>query len=104
MLFYGGGITSIEQIKKIFDLEWKSYIEYEVFDFDLISKAASIYGQSIVVCIDAKLLEDIMYMGEVVRINIKLVLMILLKKVVNGQANYNQSIDNEGSMGVMIWY
>jgi hypothetical protein len=29
---HGGGITSIEQIKKIFDLEEKSYIEYEVFD------------------------------------------------------------------------
>jgi hypothetical protein len=49
------------------------------------------------------LLEDIMYMGEVVRINIKLVLMILLKvKMQAGEIII--PIDNEGSMGVMIWY
>jgi imidazole glycerol phosphate synthase subunit HisF len=41
----GGGITSIEQIKKIFDLEWKVILNTRSFDFDLISKAASIYGE-----------------------------------------------------------
>lgn len=53
---YGGGITTIEQIKKIFDLGVEKVIlNSAAFDFDLISKAASIYGgQSIVVSIDAK--------------------------------------------------
>lgn len=53
---YGGGIKNIEQIKKIFDLGVEKIILNSAsFDFDLLSKAASIYGeQSIVVSIDVK--------------------------------------------------
>jgi hypothetical protein len=76
-----GGITSIEQIKKIFDLGGKVILNTRSFDFDLISKAASIWRAVLLYVLMPKLLEDIMYMGEVVRINIKLVLMILLKKL-----------------------
>lgn len=53
---YGGGINSIDQIKKVFDLGVEKVIlNSAAFDLDLISKAASIYGnQSIVISIDAK--------------------------------------------------
>lgn len=53
---YGGGITNIDQIKKIFDLGVEKVIlNSAAFDFGLISQAVSIYGgQSIVVSIDAK--------------------------------------------------
>lgn len=53
---YGGGINSIDDMKKLFDLGVEKVIlNTNAFDFDLITKAASIYGnQSIVACIDAK--------------------------------------------------
>jgi cyclase len=53
---YGGGIKNIEQIKKMFDLGVEKIIlNSGSFDFDLLTKAASIYGeQSIVVSIDVK--------------------------------------------------
>lgn len=55
-LGYGGGIRTLDQIKKIFDqgVE-KVIINSEAVNYDLISKAAEIYGsQSIVVGIDVK--------------------------------------------------
>ncbi len=53
---YGGGIRNIEQIRRIFDLGVEKVImNSAAFDFELLAKAASIYGnQSIVVSIDAK--------------------------------------------------
>lgn len=53
---YGGGINSIDDMKKLFDLGVEKVIlNTNAFDFDLITKSASIYGnQSIVACIDAK--------------------------------------------------
>jgi cyclase len=53
---YGGGIRNIDQIRQIFDLGVEKVIlNTAAFDFDLVTKAAFIYGnQSIVVCIDAK--------------------------------------------------
>jgi cyclase len=53
---YGGGIRNLEDMKKLFDLGVEKVIlNSNSFDFDLISNAASIYGnQSIVACIDAK--------------------------------------------------
>jgi len=53
---YGGGITNIEQVKRIFDLGVeKVVLNTSSINLDLIQKAASIYGsQSIVVCIDVK--------------------------------------------------
>jgi len=53
---YGGGVRNIDQIRKIFDLGVEKVIlNTASFDFNLVSQAASIYGnQSIVGCIDAK--------------------------------------------------
>lgn len=53
---YGGGLNNIEQIKRIFDLGVEKIIlNTSAFDFKLIQKAASIYGnQSIVASIDVK--------------------------------------------------
>lgn len=54
---YGGGITNIEQIKKIFTLgiEKVSINHFALKDDELIKKAVEIYGsQSIVVAIDIK--------------------------------------------------
>lgn len=53
---YGGGISNIDQIKKLFDTGVEKIIlNTASLDFNLISKAASLFGeQSIVVCIDAK--------------------------------------------------
>jgi cyclase len=102
---YGGGITSIEQIKKIFDLGVEKVIlNTRSFDFDLISKAASIYGeQSIVVCIDAKkaLFGGYNVYGRSGQDKYKISPDDFAKKVVNAGAGeiIIQSIDNEGSMG-----
>lgn len=54
-LGYGGGINSIEHVKRLFDTGIEKVIlNTALFDFDLIERAASIYGsQSIVVCIDS---------------------------------------------------
>jgi hypothetical protein len=74
------------------------------FDFDLISKAASIYGEQSIVCIDAKsAFGGYNVYGEVVRINIKLVLMILLKscKCGAGEIIINQLIMKD--LGTVIW-
>ncbi len=53
---YGGGLNNIEQIQRIFDLGVEKIIlNTSAFDFKLIQKAASIYGnQSIVASIDVK--------------------------------------------------
>lgn len=53
---YCGGISSIDHIKKLFDLGIeKVVINTALFNFELVSQAASIYGsQSIVASIDAK--------------------------------------------------
>ena len=53
---YGGGIKSIDQVKRIFDLGVeKVIINSSSRNFDLLSEAISIYGsQSIVACIDVK--------------------------------------------------
>ena len=53
---YGGGLKNIEQIQRIFDLGVEKIIlNTSAFDFELIQKAASIYGnQSIVASIDVK--------------------------------------------------
>lgn len=56
-LCYGGGISNIEQIKKLFytGVEKISLNTNAVLNFDLIKEAASIFGnQSIVVSIDVK--------------------------------------------------
>lgn len=55
-LAYGGGINNLTQIKKIFDIGIeKVIINSALFDFELITKAANIYGnQSIVASIDVK--------------------------------------------------
>jgi cyclase len=53
---YGGGISTIEQIKKLFDLGIEKVIlNTNSFNFFLLEEAVSIYGsQSIVACIDVR--------------------------------------------------
>jgi cyclase len=53
---YGGGISKIEEIKKLFDLGIEKVIlNTNSFDYKLLAEAVSIYGsQSIVACIDVK--------------------------------------------------
>lgn len=101
---YGGGINSIDQIKKIFDLGVEKIIMNTAsFDFDLISKAASIYGeQSIVVCIDAKkaLFGGYNVYSRCAQDKHRISPDDFAKKVVNAGAGeiIIQSIDNEGVM------
>lgn len=101
---YGGGITNIEQIKKIFDLGVEKIIlNTAAFDLNLINQAALIYGeQSIVVCIDAK---KSFFGGYNVysrsgQEKHKLSPDAFAKNVVNSGAGeiIIQSIDNEGKM------
>jgi len=101
---YGGGIKTIDQIKKIFDLGVEKIIlNTSSFDFNLISKAASIYGeQSIVVCIDAK---KALFGGYNIycqggQVKHKICPGDFAKKVVNAGAGeiIIQSINNEGLM------
>jgi cyclase len=53
---YGGGINSLEQIKKLFDLGLeKVVLNTAMFDYDLINQSANIFGsQSIVISLDFK--------------------------------------------------
>jgi cyclase len=101
---YGGGINNIEQIKKIFDLGVEKIIMNTAsFDLNLISQAASTYGeQSIVVCIDAKkaLFGGYNVYGRGGQEKHKMSPDIFAKSVVNAGAGeiIIQSIDNEGKM------
>jgi cyclase len=53
---YGGGINSLDQIKRLFDLGIeKVVLNTTMFDYDLINQSANIFGtQSIVISIDMK--------------------------------------------------
>lgn len=101
---YGGGIHSITQIKKIFDLGVEKIIMNTAsFDLNLISEAASIYGeQSIVVCIDAKkaIFGGYNVYGRSGQEKHKQCPDVFAKEVVNAGAGeiIIQSIDNEGKM------
>lgn len=101
---YGGGIQNIDQIKKIFDLGVEKVIlNTAAFDFNLVSKAASIYGcQSIVGCIDAKksFFGGYNVYSKSGSIKHKIAPDDLAKKLVSAGVGeiIIQSIDKEGSM------
>jgi cyclase len=101
---YGGGINNIEQIKKIFDLGVEKIImNTAAFNLNLISQAASAYGeQSIVVCIDAKktLFGGYNVYSRAGQDKHKISPDTFAKNVVNAGAGeiIIQSIENEGKM------
>lgn len=101
---YGGGLTSIEQIKKVFDLGVeKVVLNSAAFNIDLISSASLIYGsQSIVISIDAKkdLLGNYNVYTECGRKKHKISPDEFSKMVVNagGGEIIIQSIDKDGMM------
>lgn len=103
-LGYGGGIKSLDQIKKLFNtgLE-KIILNSSSLNFDLISKAASIYGsQSIVVCIDVRksIIGKYMVYTHAGTEKQKVSPDLLAKSVTNAGAGeiIIQSIDKEGTM------
>lgn len=103
-LAYGGGISNIEQIKKVFDqgVE-KVIINSASTNYELISEAAEIYGgQSIVISIDVKKnfwgkYESFLVSGSKKN---KTPLKAHLKKISEAGAGevILQSIDNDGVM------
>ena len=102
---YGGGINSIEQIKKLFDTGIEKIIlNTNSFNYDFITKASLLYGeQSVVVCIDSK---KNFFGGYSVysasgSVKHKIQPDEFAKNVVNAGAGeiIIQSIDNEGKMG-----
>ena len=101
---YGGGINSIEQIKKVFDTGIEKVIlNTAMFNFGLIEKAASIYGsQSIVVCIDSRktLFGGYQVYTKSGHIKHKLTPIEIARQVVFAGAGeiIIQSIDREGTM------
>jgi imidazole glycerol-phosphate synthase subunit HisF len=103
-LGYGGGIKSLDQIKKLFDIGIeKVIISSSMFNFALIGKAANIFGsQSIVVCIDTR--KTIFGYYQVFtksgRIKHKVSPVSVAKQVVDSGAGeiIIQSIDKEGTM------
>ena len=101
---YGGGLNSIERIKKLFDtgIE-KVIINSALFDFKLIEKAASIFGcQSIVVSIDTREIKHGNYKVYTMSGNRQhnVTPVDIADKVVNSGAGeiIIQSIDRDGTM------
>jgi cyclase len=101
---YGGGISTIEQAKRVFNLGVEKIIlNSAAFDFDFISQAAAIFGnQSIVVSIDAKRTFFGTYnvYSKSGTVKHKLAPDIFARQLIEAGVGeiIIQSIDNEGSM------
>jgi cyclase len=101
---YGGGIRDIDHIRRIFDLGVEKVILNSAsFDFDLITRAANIYGsQSIVGCIDAKksFLGGYSVYSKSGTLKFKITPWEMAQNLVSAGVGeiIVQSIDNEGSM------
>lgn len=103
-LAYGGGIKNFEQIKKLFDIGIeKIIINSSIFNFELITQAANIFGnQSIVASIDVKknLWGNYQIFTQSGSIKHNTTLESLTKKIVDAGVGeiIIQSISHEGTM------